>query len=58
MTARKRSPLRQAEHDLYLANRTAGDYRALQSGGITALLLRLAKRKARRTVGRKTKGWL
>lgn len=58
MTARKRSPLRQAERDLYLANRTAGDIRALRTGGPVALLLRLLRRKSRRTVARKTKGWL
>lgn len=58
MTARRRSALSQAEHDLYLASRTAGDFRALQSGGITALLLRLLRRDVRRTVGRKTRGWL
>jgi hypothetical protein len=56
--ARKRSPLRQVERDAYLVSRAAGDIRALQSGGVTALLLRLGRRKVRRTVGRKTGGWL
>jgi hypothetical protein len=39
-------------------NRTAGDARALQRGGILALLLRIGKRDVRRTVARKTRGWL
>jgi hypothetical protein len=56
--ARRRSPFRAAERDLYLASRTPGDLNALQRGGIGALLARLMRRQVRRTVGRKTHGWL
>ena len=55
---RRRSPLRKAERDLYLADRTLGDAEALQRGGIGALLKRLARRQVRRAVGRKSRGWL
>lgn len=56
--ARRRSPLRKAERELYLADRTAGDLEALERGGIGALLARLMRRQVRREVGRKTRGWL
>jgi len=55
---RRRSALGKAERDLYLADRTASDARALRSGGLGALALRLMRRKVRRTIGRKTRGWL
>lgn len=58
MPRRRRSPLRQAERDLYLASRTAGDVRAFERGGVAGLLKRLLRRKVRRTVGRRTRGWL
>jgi len=52
--ARRRSVLRKAERDLYLADRTVGDLEALQRGGIGGLLKRLARRQVRR----RTRGWL
>jgi hypothetical protein len=56
--ARRRNPLRRAERDLYLADRTLGDVEAFQRGGVAGLAKRLLRRKVRRTVGRKTRGWL
>lgn len=55
---RKQSALSQIERQAYLANRAAGDVRAFQQGGILGLLLRVGKRDVRRTVRRRTRGWL
>lgn len=56
--ARRRSALRTIERDAYLTSRTAGDLEAFQRGGIGGLIKRLARRQVRRTVGRKSRGWL
>lgn len=58
MTRRNPSTLRAIERDVYKADRTLGDLSALQRGGVSALLLRLARRQVRRKVGQATRGWL
>ena len=55
---RRRSGLRAAERNLYLADRTLGDLLAFQRGGLLGLGKRISRRKTRRAVGRATKGWL
>jgi hypothetical protein len=37
--------LREIEHDAYKVNRTAGDARAVETGGAPKLLRRIARRK-------------
>jgi hypothetical protein len=55
---RKRSWLGRAERDVYKVDRALGDAAAYQRGGAPGLAKRLARRRVRRFVGRKTHGWL
>lgn len=56
--ARRRSIIGQAEHDLYLIDRTRRDIRTLQRDGIGALGVKVLKRRTRRQAARMTRGWL
>lgn len=53
-----RSWLRQAERDTYLISRTLGDVNAAKTGGAPRLAKRLVRRRVRRFIGRKSRGWL